>query len=79
MDTGQTDEASALPAQLARYYKEMLAIHDDVRIGICIVCRVSRCQDWRAAYERLVSAGEPVAGPRVQNPEPVDASADGQR
>lgn len=52
------DRLVPLSERLLSYYRHVLAVHaNDPAVGACLVCRVSRCQDWRTAWERLVCAG----------------------
>jgi hypothetical protein len=58
-----TDEPSTLSTRLVAYYRETVTIHADNPVtGVCGVCQVSRCTDWRFATERLQCAGESVDG-----------------
>ena len=48
-----------LSRRLVAYYREVVALHaDDPVVGACLVCRVSRCKDWRHATDRLWAAYE---------------------
>lgn len=48
------DQYTPLSDRLASYYRRVIAIHcDDPVVGACLICRVSRCEDWRFASERL--------------------------
>jgi hypothetical protein len=48
------DEFTPLSDRLAAYYRQAVATHaNDPVVGACLVCRVSRCEDWRSAVERL--------------------------
>lgn len=63
MSGPHVEEPTPLPARLVAYYRDMLQSRaNDPILGVCPVCRVSRCQDWRSASERIVSAGEAVKG-----------------
>lgn len=54
-----TEDPTPLSTRLVDYYREMLRTHaDDPAVGACLVCRRSRCADYRFAWERLVCAGE---------------------
>lgn len=51
------------PVQVA-YYRQVLVAHtDDLVLGVCPVCRATRCEDWCTAYDRLAAAGELMASP----------------
>ncbi|RSM47250.1 hypothetical protein DMB66_48350 [Actinoplanes sp. ATCC 53533] len=55
MTFGQPEGQHApLSDRLASDYRQVVDIHsDDPVVGACLVCRVSRCEDWRFASERL--------------------------
>jgi hypothetical protein len=47
----------------------MLATHKNQRFtGVCAVCRVPRCPDWRDAFDRLARAGAVMATPDEKPP-----------
>lgn len=49
-----TDKYCLLSDRLTHYYSLVLVIHgDDPAVGACLLCRVSRCDEWRFASERL--------------------------
>lgn len=49
------------PVEVA-YYREVLVAHaNDLVLGVCSVCQVTRCMDWCNAYDRLAAAGELMA------------------
>lgn len=46
------------------YYRDVLVTHaDDLVLAVCQVCQVTRCPDWRTAYDRLALAGQLMATP----------------
>jgi hypothetical protein len=48
-----------LSERLTAYYRDVIAVHeDDPVVGACLICRVSCCEDWRSAAERLGYADE---------------------
>jgi hypothetical protein len=59
MDLGPNkDEDTPLSGRLTAYYRHVVATHtDDPIIGACLICKVSRCEDWRSATERLIYTG----------------------
>jgi hypothetical protein len=59
MDLGPNEvEYTPLSDRLIAYYHQVLATHtDDPIIGACLICKVSRCEDWRSATERLIYTG----------------------
>lgn len=58
------DERTPLSDRLAAYYRDVIALHaDDPVVGACLVCRTSRCEDWRSASDRLGHAVERPRGP----------------
>lgn len=59
MSGPHVEEPAPLSTQLLAYYRELMAAHaDDPITGVCAVCQVRRCEDWRFARERLLCAGE---------------------
>ena len=60
MTCGQYDnEYASLSDRLTAYYRDVVTTHaDDPVVGACLICRVSRCEDWRSAFERLAYSGE---------------------
>lgn len=62
------NEGPPLSDRLTAYYRQIMATHaDDPIVGACLICKVSRCEDWRAAAVRLIYSGgdrvEPVGLP----------------
>jgi hypothetical protein len=54
-----TSDNHDLSADLADYYRRMLATHTtNPEAGACPVCGVPRCPDWVDAFDRLASAGQ---------------------
>jgi hypothetical protein len=77
------DEPVSLSVRLVGYYREALRVHtNDAVLGVCPICQIDRCQDWRFAWERLVCAGErpeaeeaacrPAQGEDSHQPKPDD-------
>jgi hypothetical protein len=57
-------DGTMLTAETAQHLRELLVSHgDDVQLGACPHCEVSRCEVWRDAYDRLALAGELMATP----------------
>jgi hypothetical protein len=53
---------TALSPELAEHFRDVLVAHaDDVTLGACVHCGVSRCRIWTDAYDQLALAGEPMA------------------
>jgi hypothetical protein len=53
-----------VPIEIA-YYRDMLVAHaDDLVTGVCAVCLMDHCPDWRNAYDRLAAAGELMTLPQ---------------
>lgn len=53
-----------LGADRTAYHRHMLATHKKQRFtGVCMVCRVPSCPDWRDAFDRLARAGALMAAP----------------
>jgi hypothetical protein len=51
------------PEQVA-YFRQVLAIHaNQLDSGVCMVCGLASCPDWRAAYDQLAIAGELMGEP----------------
>jgi hypothetical protein len=51
------------PEQVA-YFRTMLAAHANrLETGVCAVCALASCPDWRAAYDQLATAGELMGEP----------------
>lgn len=45
------------PVEVA-YHRGVLVTHaDDLVTGVCALCLMDRCPDWRNAHERLAEAG----------------------
>lgn len=70
------DEMTRLSDRLATFYGEIMVMHaDDPAVGACLICKVSKCTDWRSAVERLICAGErptmPVAVAPATKEEPT--------
>ena len=65
MTIGQYDnEYLPLPDRLTAYYRDVVTTHaDDPVVGACLICRVSRCEDWRFASERLAYSDEGATTP----------------
>ena len=80
MDQGACGgERASLAWRLVRYYRDVVELHeDDPVVGACLVCRVSRCADWRRAVEKLALAGEYVfavaSDAQVASPARVEAA-----
>jgi len=56
-----TEEPTPLSARLIEYYRRVMTVHaDDPVLRACLVCKRSRCPDWRYARTRLVCAGAPL-------------------
>lgn len=54
-----TEDPRLFTPRLIEYYRETMGIHaDDPVLGACLVCKESRCPDWRFARTRLACAGE---------------------
>jgi hypothetical protein len=65
----------ALSNEQVAYLRNVLTAHaNDSRTGMCAVCRIPGCPDWRSAYDRLAVAGEPMAEPRLWLGEPADGT-----
>lgn len=48
-----------LSAEAVVYYRQVMATHvNQPPEGVCQVCNVATCPDWRDAYDKLVDAGE---------------------
>ncbi len=59
MSGPHAEEVTPLPQRLVAYYRDMLAAHANGRVtGMCAVCTVGCCQDWRFAWTQLVCSGE---------------------
>jgi len=59
MSGPHVEDGSPLSGRMVAYYRDLLAGHDNDPVkGLCPICAVSRCQDWRFAWSQLVSAGE---------------------
>jgi hypothetical protein len=56
MDLGPNeDEDTPRSGRLTTYYRQVVATHtDDPIIGACLICKVSRCEHWQSATERLI-------------------------
>lgn len=53
-----------LAPEQAAYFRQMLAVHaNQPETGVCAVCGLARCPDWRAAYDQLAIAGELMGEP----------------
>jgi hypothetical protein len=51
-----------LPPKAVAYYRQVLRVHaTELDSGLCWVCRVARCADWRDAFDKLALAGEVMA------------------
>ena len=49
------DGGTPLSYRLIAYYRQVAATHaNDPIIGLCLLCKESRCGDWRSATERLL-------------------------
>jgi hypothetical protein len=62
-----------LAAEVVAYYRRVLLSHaDDPDSGVCRVCQVARCADWRDAFDKLALAGEVMveAGRWDERPRP---------
>lgn len=58
MSDPSVDEPQELSLELVTYYWKMLEQHTNSPIsGICLICKVSRCADYRHAWVQLVRAG----------------------
>lgn len=64
-DRRQHGEPEApLTAEVTAYYRRVLLAHAvDPVSGVCRVCQVARCADWRDAFDKLALASEVMAEP----------------
>jgi len=63
------NEYAPLSDRLIGYYRDVVAVHaDDPVVGACLICRASKCEDWRQAFERLNYAAEAPATPTAVAP-----------
>ncbi len=70
----------ALPTKQLTYLRSVLASHgNDPATGMCKVCGVSCCSDWRNAYDQLAVAGELMAEPDQQLGADVERGRSGAR
>lgn len=57
------DARQLTPTEVA-YYRKVLQCHQTAAdTGLCPVCAVPRCPDWRNAFDRLAFAGETMSAP----------------
>ncbi len=69
------NERMPLSERLTAYYRDVIAVHeDDPVLGACLMCRVTHCEDWRTASERLGHADK-----RPTWPVAVEAAHRGRR
>ncbi|MEV1286925.1 hypothetical protein [Micromonospora sp. NPDC049679] len=58
MDGPFAGASTPMSDELVRHYRDTLTAHtDDATLGACPSCERSRCDEWRWAYEQLVTAG----------------------
>lgn len=58
MDGPSASASKPMKDDLVRHYRDTLTAHaDEPGLGACPSCRRSRCDEWRWAYEQLVTAG----------------------
>lgn len=58
-DSRHHEPEAPLAAEVVAYYRRVLLSHaDDRGSGVCPVCQVARCADWRHAFDKLALAGE---------------------
>jgi hypothetical protein len=57
-------ERVPLPQRLVVHYRGVVAAHaDDPATGVCPICGVARCSDWRFALAQLACVGDLVDMP----------------
>ena len=62
LDIGTCNTAEILTVEAAQLLRDLLLAHGDApTLGACAHCAVTRCPVWCEAYDRLASAGEPMA------------------
>lgn len=60
---GQREPERRMPVEETAYYRRVLSTHkNDPGSGVCAVCQVCSCPDWRNAFDRLAEAGELMGG-----------------
>jgi hypothetical protein len=58
------EPARSLTDEQVRYHRKVLELHNnDPQTGVCRICHVPRCPDWRGAFDNLAVAGEVMAEP----------------
>jgi hypothetical protein len=62
-------DGQELSVGLVAYLRDVLVVHaNDPVAGVCCVCEVVNCPDWRDAYDRLAAANELMAEPSRWEP-----------
>jgi hypothetical protein len=63
-DDHQTDPIRELSPEHVAYLRRVLEVHANrAPTGLCQVCRVRSCADWRDAFDCLAVAGQPMTEP----------------
>jgi hypothetical protein len=63
-DHHQGDPARELSPEHVAYLRRVLDVHaNHPSTGLCPICGVRSCADWRDAFDLLAAAGQPMAEP----------------
>lgn len=63
-DHQQSDPGRELSPEHIEYLRRVLDVHaNHPSTGLCPVCAVRTCADWRDAFDCLAVAGHPMAEP----------------
>jgi hypothetical protein len=60
----RSDPPGELSPEQVAYLRRVLDVHaGHPSTGLCAICAVRCCADWRDAFDRLAVAGQPMADP----------------
>jgi hypothetical protein len=69
LDSRHPEPEAPLAGEVVAHYRRVLLRHSgDPNTGVCQVCQVAHCADWRDAFDKLAFAGEVMSEPQQWTP-----------